>query len=162
MPGDISSITIGIGCDHWGFELKNKLIPYLQTRGIHLADFGAYSPQPVDYPDIAIDLAESIRNGYIMQGILICRTGLGMAIAANKVPGIFAAPVWTPPIAALARQSNNAQVITLGAGYLDFPTACEICLSWIQADFNSGASGPKVGKIYQIEQRYSHSVDAVR
>jgi len=148
--------AIGLGSDHRGFDLKSKLANFLKNQAIQVIDFGTYNKDPVDYPDIAIDVAESIQTGLIEKGILICGTGLGMAITANKIPGIFAAPVWAPSVSKLAKQSNNAQIISLGADHIDFSTACEICLIWLEAGFRGGRSERKVKKIHQLEKRYMH------
>jgi ribose 5-phosphate isomerase B len=149
--------VIGLGSDHNGLLLKQELLSFLEERGEEVRDFGTSSDAPVDYPDIAAPLAEAIRDGLVERGILICGTGLGMAIAANKVPGIYAAPVTDVYTARKARESNNAQIITLGARLLDGPLACAIVEAWLQAEFQGARSSRKIAKIRCLEERYSGS-----
>ncbi len=147
-------MTIGIGSDHNGFALKQRLRSFLAERGEKVRDFGTFSHEPIDYPDIAVAVAEAAQAGLIPRGILVCGTGLGMAIAANKVPGIFAASVADLYTARLARQSNNAQIITLGANVVSSDLACAIVEAWLAAEFRGGRSARKVGKIHAVEGRY--------
>ncbi len=147
-------MMIGLGSDHNGFALKERLRSYLAERGERVRDFGTFSDEPVDYPDIAVVVAEAVQAGLIERGVLVCGTGLGMAIAANKVPGIFAATVADPYTARKARESNNAQIITLGGNTLEIGVACEIIEAWLAAEFLGGRSARKVGKIRALEQRY--------
>lgn len=148
---------IGLGSDHNGFMLKQLLLSVLEEHGEEVRDFGTPSGVAVDYPDIAAPLAEAIRDGLIERGILICGTGLGMAIAANKIPGVYAAPVTDVYSARKARESNNAQIITLGAQLVDVPLAFAIVEAWLQAKFQGGRSSRKVAKIRRLEARYSGS-----
>lgn len=148
---------IGLGSDHNGFLLKQELLSFLEERGEEVGDFGTYSDAPVDYPDIAAAVAQALRAGRVERGILICGTGLGMAIAANKIPGVYAAPVTDVYAARKARESNNAQVVTLGAQLVDVPLAFAIVEAWLQAEFQGGRSSPKVAKIRCLEARYSGS-----
>ena len=147
---------LALGSDHRGFVLKTQLVGFFHGLEVPVIDFGTWSADPVDYPDIAADVAESIRAGFVEKGILICGTGLGMAIAANKVPGIFAAPVWSSALSRLARQSNNTQIITIGADFISFQTACEICLEWLSSGFRGDGSARKIDKILRLERRYNH------
>ena len=153
---------VGLGSDHCGFGLKVKLLDFLNVQDIPVIDFGTYSNEPVDYPDIAEEVAESICLGLIKVGILVCGTGLGMSIAANKIPGVFAAPVWTREVSRLARQSNNANVISLGADHIGFNDACDICLWWLNSRFRGGNSERKVNKISHLEKRYSRNGQLVQ
>lgn len=145
---------IGLGSDHNGFALKQRLRAYLAERGVTVRDFGAFSDEPIDYPDIAVAVAEAVQAGLVERGILVCGTGLGMAIAANKVPGIFAATVADPYTARKARESNNAQILTLGANTLGVAAACEIVDAWLSSEFRGGRSARKVAKIRALEERY--------
>lgn len=147
-------MTIGIGSDHNGFALKQRLRSFLAERGKKVRDFGAFSHEPIDYPDIAVAVAEAAQAGLIQRGILVCGTGLGMAIAANRVPVIFAASVTDLYTARLARQSNNTQIITLGANVVSGDLACAIVEAWLTAEFRGGRSARKVGKIHALEGRY--------
>jgi len=155
---DAAAPMIGIGSDHHGFALKQRLCSYLAERGRQVRDFGAFSDEPVDYPDVAAAVARAAQSGVIEQGILICGTGLGMAIAANKVPGIFAAPVTDTYTARLARESNNAQIITLGANVVGPGLACAMVEAWLTAEFRGGESARKLDKIRALEERYSREV----
>jgi len=150
-------LLICIGSDHLGFLLKEKLRAFLIEQGHTVRDFGSTSEEPVDYPDVAVSVAEAVRAGVADRGILICGTGLGMAIAANKVPGIFAAPVTDVYAARMARQSNNAHIITLGAGTVDFGLARSIVEAWLATEFSGGESARKVAKIVALEERYRSS-----
>ncbi len=144
-------MTIGIGSDHNGFALKQRLRSFLAERGEKVRDFGTFSHEPIDYPDIAVAVAKAAQAGLIQRGILVCGIGLGMAIAANKVPGIFAAPVTDLYTARLARQSNNAQIITLGANVVSGDLACAIVAAWLAAEFRGGRSARKIKKIRALE-----------
>ena len=148
---------IGIGSDHHGFLLKQKLRLYLLRRGENVRDFGSFSRAPVDYPDVAIALARAVQGGEIARGILICGTGIGMAIAANKVPGVFAAPVTDIYAARKARESNNANIIALGADRLGISAARAIIDVWLSAAFRGGESARKLGKIRALEAMCARS-----
>ena len=145
---------IGLGSDHNGLALKDQLHSFLAGRGEQLRDFGVFSDEPMDYPDVAVAVAEATRAGLVERAVLVCGTGLGMAIAANKVPGVFAAPVADLYTARLARQSNDAQIITLGANVVGGGLACLIVEAWLAAEFRGGRSARKVGTILAIERRY--------
>jgi len=144
----------GIGSDHLGFALKERLRLRLMERGEKVRDFGAFSEDPVDYPDVAAAVAEAVRAGSLERAILVCGTGIGMAIAANKVPGVFAATVTDLYMARKARESNNAQIITLGAHTLTSELAWDLVQAWLTAEFQGGRSARKVAKIRGLEARY--------
>jgi ribose 5-phosphate isomerase B len=152
-------VKVGIGCDEAAFELKELLKSFLatQTRGtVEVLDFGIHAPNPVDYPDIAIQVAEAVVAGRCDRGVLLCGTGLGMAIAANKVPGVRAATCHDVYSAERAQRSNNAQIITLGARVVGPELAKVVVSSWLAAEFGGGGSARKVEKIGEIEQKYAH------
>lgn len=149
---------IGIGSDHNGFGLKQRIAAHLAERGEDIQDFGTFSDEPVDYPEIATALAEAIVAGSISRGILVCGSGLGMAIAANKVPGVYAATVADPYTARLSRERNNAQIITLGANVIGPGQAFAIVDAWLQAEFVGGNSARKIAKIRALEKRYSREL----
>ena len=147
-------MRIGLGSDNLGFHLKEQLRSHLDDGGDTVLDYGAFSEEPVDYPDIAVTVAEAVLAGIVDRGILVCGTGLGMAIAANKVPGIFAAPVTDIYTARLARERNAVQIITLGANILGCGLATAIVDAWLSAEFQGGQSARKVARIREIEGRY--------
>lgn len=146
---------IAIGCDQNAFNLKVELMSYLVESGFEPVDFGCQgSDDPVDYPDIAIQLAESIAREEFDRGILLCGTGIGMAITANKVPGVRAACCHDPYSAERARKSNNAQILTMGAQIIA-PTLAQIVLEhWLQSEFLGGRSAAKVKKINDLDELY--------
>jgi ribose 5-phosphate isomerase B len=150
-------MKLAIGCDEAALELKEVLKRFLATQtavNANVLDFGVHSPQPVDYPDIAIQVAEAIAAGSCDRGILLCGTGLGMAIAANKVAGIRAATCHDVYSAERAQRSNNAQIITLGARVVGPELAKVVVASWLSAHFDGGRSTHKLAKISAIEQKY--------
>jgi ribose 5-phosphate isomerase B len=148
-------MRILIGSDHLGFPLKADLKEYLTGLGHEVVDVGCENAsRAVDYPDFAQVLAERIAAGETDRGVLICGTGIGMAIAANKVPGVRAACCHDPYSAERARKSNNAQVITFGAQVIA-PTLARVLLDhWLASEFGGGRSLPKVAKIDQIDAKY--------
>lgn len=146
-------MTIAIGSDEAGFALKHRVANALREAGHEVKDFGCYSPDPVDYPDVALAVAEAIARGEHLRGVLICGTGIGMAIAANKVPGVFAAQVHDPYSAERARASNNAQVMTLGARVVGPELALSLVHIWLESEFQGGGSARKVAKIREAERR---------
>jgi ribose 5-phosphate isomerase B len=145
-------MRIVIGSDHLGLSLKNHINNYLKEKGFEITDFGTHTPEPVDYPDIARVVAKAVARGEFDRGILICGTGIGMAIAANKVRGIRAATCHDPYSAERARKSNNAQIMTLGSQVIGQSLAELLVDIWMQAEFQGGKSAIKVEKINQIEQ----------
>lgn len=148
---------IGIGSDHNGFKLKRRLCAHLAERCKEIWDFGCFSHEPVDYPDIAAAVAGAVQIGLIERGVLVCGSGLGMAIAANKVPGVYAVPVTDARTARLARERNNAQIITLGATVVEPERACAIVDAWLDTEFRGGDSARKIEKIRALEERQARS-----
>ena len=151
-------MRIAVGSDHAGYKLKEEIVRFLANEGIDLKDFGVHTNDPADYPDIGIKVAEAVANGEFDCGILICATGVGMSIAANKVPGIRAALCANVDCAVLSRKHNDANVLVLGARVLDDANAVEITKTWLAGEF----SGEKrhlnrIMKIAQIEKKYNGS-----
>jgi ribose 5-phosphate isomerase B len=144
-----------IGSDHIGYPLKEDLKNYLAGLGHEVVDLGcADAATPVDYPDVATELAERIAAGETDRGILICGTGIGMAITANKIPGVRAACCHDPYSAERARKSNDAQVITMGAQIVA-PTLARLLIDhWLASEFAGGRSAHKVDKIKKLDERY--------
>ena len=151
-----------IGSDHLAYEMKEKIKHFLETQTyVHINevyDAGVYSSDPVDYPDIAEKVAKRIAEGDFDRGILICGTGIGMAIAANKVPGVRAAQVYDPYTAERARKSNNAQIMTLGALTMGSATAEYLVRLWLLSEFAHGRSERKVEKINLIDKAYKKEI----
>jgi ribose 5-phosphate isomerase B len=147
-------MKIIIGSDHVGASLKNSLAKHLIENGHDVNDIGVQPDQPIDYPDIAEQLAEAIRRGEYERGILICGTGVGMAIVANKVPGVRAACCHDPYSAERSRKSNDAQVLTMGALVVGEELAKSLLDIWMAAEFSGGRSAPKVEKIKALDAKY--------
>ena len=142
---------IAIGCDHRGFALKQGIICFLEDAGHSYQDFGCYSTAPVDYPDIARRVGEAVASGNFDQGILICSTGIGMSIAANKLKGIRAALCCDIFAAQRARQHNDANVLCLRGEDIDTESALEIVKTFLATDFEGGRHARRVNKIKALE-----------
>lgn len=143
--------TIGLGCDHLGLALKNDLKAHLTAKGLTVTDIGVDDEQPVDYPDVGADLARRLAAGDFERGILVCGTGAGMAIAANKIPGVRAVCVMDPYTAERAIASNNAQVITFGAQIIGSSVARMLTDIYLSNEFQGGRSAPKVAKLEALD-----------
>lgn len=143
-----------IGSDHFGFDLKEVIKEHIESKGIEVVDIGVHDKTPIDYPDIGVALAERIASGEFERGILICGTGIGMAIVANKVPGVRAAVCHDVYSAERARKSNNAQVMTMGAQIVGPELAKKLVDIWLESEFQGGRSLPKVEKINKIDEKY--------
>lgn len=142
---------IAIGCDHRGFVLKELIMPFLQNGGHSYQDFGCYNTKPVDYPDIAQKVGRAVVSGNFEQGILICNTGIGMSIAANKIKGIRAALCHNVFVAQRARQHNDANVLCLRGEDIDNKAALEIVKTFLTTDFEGGRHVQRVNKIRALE-----------
>ena len=144
-------MKIAIGSDHLGLELKDIIKDFLKEREIEVNDFGTMSKEPIDYPDIAKKVAKAVAKGDCQRGILICGTGIGMAIAANKVKGIRAAVCHDLYSAERSRKSNNAQIMAIGALIIGPELAKKLVEVWLNSEFQGGRSERKVKKIMEIE-----------
>jgi ribose 5-phosphate isomerase B len=143
-----------LGSDQFGYSLKENLKSYLQELGHEPVDLGCDGPvQGVDYPDIAVAVAEKIARGEYERGLLVCGTGIGMAIVANKVPGVRAACCHDPYSAERARKSNDAQIITMGAQIVGPELGRYLLDIWLASEFGGGRSTRKVEKIKQLDER---------
>ncbi len=138
---------IAIGGDHGGYEYKDKVISWLETLGYEVKDFGPYKTGAVDYPDHVHPLAEAIENKACDLGVLICGSGNGVAITANKHEGIRAALCWNAELAKLARAHNDANVICIGARFTGLEFAQTMILEFLQMDFEGGRHQTRVDKI---------------
>ncbi|HEY8392698.1 MAG TPA: ribose 5-phosphate isomerase B [Capillibacterium sp.] len=150
-------MKIAIGCDENGYEMKEAIKAHLTELGVEYDDLGCGKDEKVLYPEIAHRVAVSIMEGKYDRGILICGTGLGMAITANKVPGIRAATCHDVYSAERARKSNNAQIITFGAQVIGTVLANKLVDVWLASEFAGGRSQPKVDLIDEIDRRYRKS-----
>jgi ribose 5-phosphate isomerase B len=140
-----------IGSDHGGLELKAAVIEGLRQRGLEVADLGTDNGDSVDYPDFAEKVAGTVSRGEAQCGILVCGTGIGMSIVANKFPGVRAALVTDDYMARMAKEHNNANILVLGGRVLDAMSACRIVGLWLDASFEGGRHQRRLDKIAQIE-----------
>ena len=145
-------MKISLGADHAGFELKQKIKQVLEREGAEISDQGTSSGESVDYPDFARKVGLEVAGKKADYGILICGTGIGMSIAANKVAGVRAAKANTEQEAALSRQHNDANVLALGARILDEEAALKIVRSWLRTPFEGGRHQRRVDKVTDIER----------
>lgn len=142
---DIS--VIHIGSDHAGFELKSKLITYLNERGFETLDHGTHSDESTDYPDYAHPVAESVESDENAKGILICGSGNGISITANKHQGVRCALSWLPEIAELARQHNDANIVSIPSRFVEADVALKIVEVFLGTEFEGGRHERRVNKI---------------
>ena len=140
-------MKIALASDHAGFSEKEKLRLVLEDLGLEVADLGTVSESSVDYPDYARKVAEQVASGRADQGVLVCGSGTGMAITANKVPGVRAAVAWSEETARLARQHNDANVLAIGARTTPPEEIPKIVRAWFSADFEGGRHADRVRKI---------------
>src|SRR5437764_8598904 len=137
-------MKIAIAADHAGYEEKEQLKPLLDELGIQYEDLGTASPESVDYPNYARKVAEEVASGHVDQGLLVCGSGTGMAIVANKVPGVRAAVAWSEETARLARQHNDANVLAIGARTTPSEQIPAIVRAWFASDFEGGRHADRV------------------
>ena len=145
-------MKIALASDHAGFVEKEKLKSVLTDLGIDFEDLGTVSEASVDYPDYAKKVAYEVAQGHVDQGVLVCGSGTGMAITANKVPGIRAAVAWSEETARLARQHNDANVLALGAKTTPEGDIPKIVRAWFSSTFEGGRHVARVKKITDVEQ----------
>src|SRR5579862_4283305 len=145
-------MKVALGADHGGFELKEKIRQHLVDRGVSVEDIGTHSAAPVDYPDYARAVGEKVVAQRADRGILVCGAGIGMSIAANKIPGIRAANVHTEVEAQLSREHNNANVLTLGGRLIDDASALKIVDRWLNTEFSKDSRHvQRLEKITELE-----------
>lgn len=143
---------IAIGADEAGFALKSVIIDHLRKSGMEVEDFGVHNTDPSLYPDIALTVAQAVADGKFPRGILICGTGIGVCITANKVPGIRAAVCHDSYSAQRARKSNDCQIMTLGARVVGEELAKNLVDIWLDSEFEPARSAEKVERISEIER----------
>lgn len=146
---------IVIASDHLGLPLKNVVRDHLLSKGYQVHDMGVNEDTPVDYPDVGAPLARAVARGEYTRGILICGTGAGMAIVANKIPGVRAVCVHDAYTAERARASNDAQIMTMGSLVIGPAQAKKLVDIWLESEFQGGTSTPKVEKIKQLDREAS-------
>lgn len=142
-----------IASDHAGFVLKEKLRHYLEKKGFSVNDLGTFSKERCDYPDYAGKLAGSISKGKFQKGILICKSGIGNSIVANRFPGVRAALCYNLKAARLSRQHNDSNVLVLGSGFVKAALAKKIATLWLKTEFSGGRHARRLSKIKEIEKR---------
>jgi ribose 5-phosphate isomerase B len=145
-------MKIAFGADHAGYLLKDILCQYVTSLGHQVIDQGTNASDSVDYPDFAVKVAETVAAGLAERGILVCGSGIGMAIAANKVPGIRAANISSQYEAQMSREHNDLNVLTLGARILDENGATQIVQIWLETQFSAGRHSGRLDKIHEIEK----------
>ncbi|MFF2481270.1 ribose 5-phosphate isomerase B [Paenibacillus sp. NPDC058071] len=149
-------MKIAIGADHGGYRLKDEIVPFLLSLGHEVEDLGCDCAQSVDYPDYALPVAERVASGQAERGILICGTGIGMSIAANKVKGIRCALVHDMFTAQATRDHNDTNVLALGERVIGPGLALEIVRIWLETPFSNGERHVnRIGKVTQIEEQYA-------
>lgn len=148
---------IAIGCDEAACAFRDQVKALLIKKGYEVEDFGTFNDKPVLYPDIAVALAEAVARGEFPRGILICGTGIGMAISANKVQGIRAAVCHDPFSTARSRKSNDAQIMCMGSRIIAPQLGCMLVEQWLDCNFEGGGSSAKVERIKEYER--AHGAD---
>lgn len=146
-------LEIIVASDHGGFEMKNAIVELLAEREVVFTDIGTHDLDSVDYPDYAKRVAESVAGGSFDAGILVCGTGIGMSIAANKVPGVRAALVHDEFTAQMAREHNDANVLVLGGRVLSIETGKKLVEVWLDSEYEGGRHQNRLNKISDIEKK---------
>ena len=144
---------IAVCCDHGGLSLKQEVLRHLEEKGLEYKDFGTNSPESCDYPDIVKPLCQAIQRGECDKGVIICGTGIGISMAANKVKGIRACVCSEPYTAKLSRQHNNTNILAFGARVVGIELAKMIIEEWLNAEFEGGRHQRRVDMIMDIEKR---------
>ena len=146
-------MNIGLASDHRGFRLKRALMEFLKIKNVLVTDFGTYSGESCDYPEYSDILGRAVRDRKVDKGVLICYTGIGSSIAANKVKGVRAGLVWSIKTARMSRKHNNANILVFPSGFLTQTLAKKIVWIWLRTEFEGGRHVRRVRKIKQIEER---------
>lgn len=146
-------MTVYIGSDHGGVELKNAIVDKLAAQGVEVCNVGTDDSESCDYPDFGFQVAKAVANGNADRGIVICKTGVGMSIVANKVKGVRCALCLNTDMARLCREHNNANCLALGAGNTDTKTALDMVDVFLSTEFAGGRHANRVGKITAYEEK---------
>lgn len=149
-------MKIAIGSDHGGFRLKGEIIEHLNAKGIEFKDFGTFSEESCDYPDVALEVALEVKDKNYDLGILVCGTGIGIGIAANKVPGIRAALCSDTFSAHACREHNNANILTIGQRIVGTGLALDIVDTFLNAKFQGDRHQRRIDKISEIEKKFTN------
>jgi ribose 5-phosphate isomerase B len=147
-------MKIAIGCDQFAYDLKMVVLKHLESQGHQVVDYGCKEGEEVLYPNVALTVAEEVAAGKFERAILICGTGIGMSIVANKVPGVRAACCHDVYSAQRARKSNDAHIMTMGSEIVGYALAKELVDTWMASEFAGGRSKPKVELIDEIDKKY--------
>lgn len=147
-------MKIAIGCDHGGFELKEEIKKYIESKGAEVVDFGTHSTESVNYPEYGLKVSEAVSNKEADLGVLICGTGLGMSYVANKVKGIRCACVSDVFSAEMSRLHNDANVLAIGARVVGLGLAIKIVDTWLGTEFEGGRHQTRVDMITSVENKY--------
>jgi len=150
-------MRIAIDCDDAGIPLKAVIVEHLRSAGVDVEDLDLLSSRKVDYPDIGFNLAQRVAAGEFDRGVLICGTGLGMCMIANKVPGVYAGVCHDVYSAERLRKSNDAQIITMGARVIGPELAKTVVTAWLKSEFEPERSASKVARMRELEQQQMHS-----
>ena len=154
-------MKLAVGCDNIAIALKEDINKYIESLGHSIVDCGCYTADPIDYPDVATVVTDAILKGEVERGILLCGTGIGMAMAANKVKGIRAAQCYDEYSAERAALSNDSHIITIGAKTVGPETAKRIVKTWLENSFSGGPSAKKIAKIMEIEKHTNDGAGTV-
>ena len=147
-------MRIAVGTDHRGYAIRPKVVELVQRLGHEVLDLGAFGPDPVDYPDVAAAVAQKVSRGEVDRGILVCGTGLGMCIAANKFPGVRAAPCHDDLTAEMSRRHNDSNVLCLSADLLGERLIDRMIELWLSTPFEGGRHARRVDKIAELERHH--------
>lgn len=147
-------MKIAIGSDHGGYQLKEAIKEHLEKKGLNIKDFGTHSTASIDYPDFAGKVGEAVVSNEFSCGILICGTGIGMSIAANKIPGVRCAVLSDCFSAKATKEHNNANLISLGQRVVGVGLALQIVDIWLETEFEGGRHQNRIDKITGIEEKY--------
>ena len=147
-------MKLGLASDHGGFQLKQAVLQFLKRKKIEVLDLGNHGTESVDYPDYAIRVAELVSEGKIDAGLLMCGTGIGRCIVANKFKGVRAAVVEDTYTARMAKEHNNANILCLGGRVLDAKKGEEVIAAWLEARYEGGRHDRRLEKIREIEKRH--------
>lgn len=156
LPATPPDRAIALGADHGGFRMKEALKPVLESLGLEVRDIGVHEEKAVDYPDIALAVAEMVASGQAARGVVVDGAGIGSAMAANKVPGIRAALCYDKASARNSREHNDSNVLTLGGRLLTQTQAEDVLRTWLGTPFAGGRHQARVQKILDIERKYSN------